>query len=114
ARGVYGFFAANSDGDDIVLYTDETRSAELARFPMLRQQWEREGQKDFRSLADYVAPRDSGVADYVGGFALTAGEGIEPVLAKFRAEFDDTSVINTQALADRLAEAFAECLHKTV
>ena len=112
ARGVYGFFPANSDGDDIVLYADESRSAELARFPMLRQQWEREGQKDFRSLADYVAPIESGLIDYVGAFALTAGEGIEPILARYRADLDDPSVITTQALADRLAEAFAERMHE--
>lgn len=112
ARGVYGFFPANSDGDDVILFTDETRKEELARFSMLRQQWEREGQKDFRSLADYIAPVDSGVPDYIGAFAVTAGEGIEPILAKLRADHDDPSVISTQALADRLAEAFAERLHK--
>ena len=112
ARGIYGFFPANSEGDDVVLYADEQRSAEIARFPMLRQQWEREGQKDFRSLADYVAPIETGLIDYVGAFALTAGEGIEPILAKYRADLDDRGGITTQALADRLAEAFAERMHE--
>ena len=112
ARAVYGFFPANSDGDDVVLFKDDERTEELARFCMLRQQWEREGQKEFRSLADYVAPVDSGVKDYVGAFAVSAGEGIEPILARLRADHDDPSVISTQAIADRLAEAFAERLHK--
>src|SRR5205823_10496925 len=73
ARGVYGFFPANSDGDDIIVYTDEARTSERCRFPMLRQQWEREGQTSFRSLADYIAPVSSGLADYLGAFAVTAG-----------------------------------------
>ena len=112
AHAVYGFFPANSDGDDVILYTDESRTQELTRFHMLRQQWEREGQKDFRSLADYVAPVGGGREDYVGAFAVTAGEGIEPILQRFRADHDEHSAIMTQALADRLAEAFAERLHK--
>ena len=73
AHAVYGFWPAASDGDDIVLFTDDSRQQQAARFPMLRQQWQRRGQDDFRSLADYVAPLDSGRGDYVGGFALTAG-----------------------------------------
>jgi 5-methyltetrahydrofolate--homocysteine methyltransferase len=112
ASGVYGFFPANSDGDDIVIYTDDSREAERVRLPMLRQQWERQGQGEFRSLADYVAPVGSGKADYVGGFAVTTGHGIEPLLARFRADHDDYNAIMAEALADRLAEAFAERLHQ--
>lgn len=112
ANGVYGFFPANSVGDEIVVFADESRSQELARFSTLRQQWEREGQKDFRSLADYVAPLDTGIADYLGVFAVTAGHGIEPVIEAFRADHDDEGVIMIEALADRLVEAFAERLHQ--
>src|SRR5262249_21194132 len=112
ANGVYGFFPANSEGDDIIVYTDETRTAERARFPMLRQQWEREGQTSFRSLADYVAPVSSGIADYLGAFALTAGIGAEEVVKRFKTEHDDYNAIMLEALADRLAEAFAELLHE--
>src|SRR5207245_7655026 len=75
AHAVYGFYPANADGDDLVIFTDETRTKERLRFHMLRQQWEREGQTSFRSLADYVAPVDSGRADYLGAFAVTAGVG---------------------------------------
>jgi 5-methyltetrahydrofolate--homocysteine methyltransferase len=78
---------------------------------MLRQQWERRGQSDFRSLADYVAPHDAGRADYVGAFVVTAGMGVETMCAEFAAQHDDYHSIMTQALADRLAEAFAEWLH---
>jgi 5-methyltetrahydrofolate--homocysteine methyltransferase len=112
ANGVYGFFPANSDGDDIVVYTDESRTAERARFPMLRQQWEREGQTSFRSLADYVAPVSSGIADYLGAFAVTAGVGAEEMVRRFKADHDDYNAIMVEALADRLAEAFAELLHE--
>jgi 5-methyltetrahydrofolate--homocysteine methyltransferase len=112
ARGVYGFFPANSDGDDIVVWTDETRTAERCRFPMLRQQWEREGQKDFRSLADYIAPTDTGVADYLGAFAISAGFGAHELVNHFKKEQDDYNAIMVEALADRLAEAFAEALHE--
>jgi 5-methyltetrahydrofolate--homocysteine methyltransferase len=79
---------------------------------MLRQQWERQGQADFRSLADYVAPADSGTRDSVGAFAVTAGEGMAELVARFKAENDDHGAIMAEALADRLAEAFAELLHK--
>ncbi|MCI0680694.1 MAG: methionine synthase [Gemmataceae bacterium] len=112
ARGVYGFFPANSDGDDIVVWTDESRTVEGCRFPMLRQQWEREGQKDFRSLADYLAPKDSGVGDYLGAFALSAGFGVHELVNQFKKEHDDYNAIMVEALADRLAEAFAEMLHE--
>ena len=112
AHAVYGFFPANADGDDIVVFTDETRSREVLRFVMLRQQWEREGQTSFRSLADYVAPTGSGLADYVGAFALTAGHGLDQLVGRFEGEHDDYSAIMAKALADRLAEGFAELLHE--
>ncbi|MCA9040055.1 MAG: methionine synthase [Planctomycetaceae bacterium] len=111
AKGVYGFWPANADGDDIVLYTDECRTTEKVRFNMLRQQWERKGQQAFRSLADYIAPVDSGRADYIGAFAVTAGLGCAELVKKFDEDHDDYHSIMTKALADRLAEAFAEYLH---
>jgi 5-methyltetrahydrofolate--homocysteine methyltransferase len=112
AHAVYGFFPANADGDDIVVYTDETRSHETLRFTMLRQQWEREGQTSFRSLADYVAPAGSGVADYLGAFALTTGLELDGLVQRCEAEHDDYTALIAKALADRLAEAFAELLHE--
>ncbi len=112
ACGVYGFWPANSIGDDIVLYTDESRSAEVARFHTLRQQWERKGTDHFYALADFIAPLESGRIDYFGAFAVTAGLGIDPIVAAYEAEHDDYHAIMTKALADRLAEAFAESLHK--
>src|SRR5207249_9997444 len=93
AKAIYGFFPANADGDDIVLFTDESRTQERCRFPMLRQQWEREGQTSFRSLADYVAPLSSGRADYLGAFALSAGSGTEELVARFEAAHADHSSI---------------------
>jgi 5-methyltetrahydrofolate--homocysteine methyltransferase len=112
AHAVYGFYPANADGDDIVIFTDDTRSQELLRFHALRQQWEREGQTSFRSLADYIAPVGSGIADYLGGFAVTAGVGTDELVKRFEAEHDDPSAIMVKALADRLAEALAELLHE--
>ncbi len=112
AQAVYGFFLANADGDDIVIWTDESRTTERLRFCMLRQQWEREGQKDFRSLADYIAPVSSGKGDYLGGFAVSAGFGCHELVQKFKQDHDDYNAIMIEALADRLAEAFAECLHE--
>jgi 5-methyltetrahydrofolate--homocysteine methyltransferase len=112
ANAVYGFYPANSEGDDIVVYTDEGRTHERCRFPMLRQQWEREGQTAFRSLADYIAPVASGLPDHLGAFAVTAGEGVDELVKRFEADHDDYNAIMTKALADRLAEAFAELLHQ--
>jgi 5-methyltetrahydrofolate--homocysteine methyltransferase len=112
ARAVYGFFPANSVGDDVVVYTDLSRDTERMRFPALRQQWERVGQTSFRSLADYLAPRDTGIADYLGAFAVTTGFGLESLVAEFERENDDYNSIMSKALADRLAEALAEWLHK--
>jgi 5-methyltetrahydrofolate--homocysteine methyltransferase len=114
ARGVYGFWPAASDGDDIVLFADESRTTELARLHTLRQQWERVGQRTFYALADFVAPRSSGRQDYIGGFAVTSGLGIDQLVAEFEADHDDSSSIMVKALADRLAEAFAEMLHARV
>ncbi|MCH8922557.1 MAG: methionine synthase [Planctomycetes bacterium] len=111
ARGVYGFWPAASEGDDIVLFTDESRGEELTRFHTLRQQWERKGQSDFYSLADFIAPRDSGREDYLGAFAVTAGHGTDELVKHFEADHDDYQAIMVKALADRLAEAFAESLH---
>jgi len=111
ARGVYGFFPANTVGDDIVIYRDDSRTAEAARLHNLRQQWEREGQTSFRSLADYIAPASSGRPDTLGAFAVSTGFGADELAAKFEADHDDYNAIMTKALADRLAEAFAESLH---
>ncbi|WP_315861433.1 methionine synthase [Stieleria tagensis] len=113
ANAVYGFWPAASVGDDVVLYTDESRSKELTRFHFLRQQWERKGQKDYRSLADYIAPADSGRQDYIGGFAVTAGVGAEKLAMHYKDQLDDYKAIMVQAIADRLAEALAEKMHET-
>lgn len=112
AKAAYGFWPAASDGDDVIVYTDESRTTQAKRFHFLRQQWERKGQSDFRSLADYVAPVDSGREDYLGGFVVTAGIGAEKLSAQFKKELDDESSIVVQAVADRCAEALAEYLHQ--
>ena len=144
ARAVYGLFPANSVGDDVELYTDESRSEVLTRFHFLRQQMDKEatGEEEKKRrreeekkedsslipppsslapsstlnlcLADYVAPKETGLADHFGGFAVTAGIGVDEIKARFRAEHDDYNAIMADALADRLAEAFAERLHKIV
>jgi 5-methyltetrahydrofolate--homocysteine methyltransferase len=112
ARAVYGFWPAASEGDDIVVYAGESRTAELARFPMLRQQTVHPDERPNRSLADYVAPRDARVADHLGAFAVTCGAGVEALVARFEADHDDYNAILAKALADRLAEAFAELVHE--
>ena len=114
ANAVVGFWPANSVGDDIELYTDESRSKVLATLHTLRQQMARDGDKSNLALADFIAPKDSGVADYIGGFAVTAGIGEEDVARRFERANDDYSKIMVKALADRLAEAFAEALHAKV
>ncbi len=114
ARGVYGFFPANAVGDDIELYTDDTRGNVLERFHFLRQQANREGSEPCRSLADFIAPKETGLPDYIGGFAVTSGIGLKELCDRFRAQNDDYNAIMAEAIADRLAEAFAECLHKRV
>jgi 5-methyltetrahydrofolate--homocysteine methyltransferase len=114
ANGVVGFWPANSIGDDIELYTDETRSKRLAVLHTLRQQMAREPGRPNLALADFVAPKDSGIPDYIGGFAVTAGIGEEDVARRFERANDDYSKIMIKALADRFAEAFAEALHEKV
>ncbi|HWP01676.1 MAG TPA: methionine synthase [Methylococcus sp.] len=114
AQAVIGFFPANADGDDIILWADEGRSERLAVLHHLRQQQAKPGGQPNYCLADFVAPVDSGIADYLGAFAVTAGHGIEEHLARFDAAHDDYSGILLKALADRLAEAFAELLHQRV
>ena len=115
ARAAWGLWPANSEGDDLVLYTDPSRETELERFPMLRQQETKiDDGKPHRSLADFVAPHSSGLLDTVGGFAVNAGEGVDELVARYEAEHDDYSAILVKALADRLAEAFAEWLHREV
>jgi 5-methyltetrahydrofolate--homocysteine methyltransferase len=109
ARGAYGFFPAHSDGDDIVLYADETRAREIGRFAMPRQ---RHDVATTLSLADFVAPRDTGLRDHIGAFAVTTGHGLESLTAELEADHDDYQSIMAKALADRLAEAFAEYLHR--
>ncbi len=114
ARGVYGLFPSSAVGDDVELYTDGTRTKVLERFHFLRQQANREGSEPCRSLADYIAPRETGLREHIGAFAVTSGIGLKELCDRFRAENDDYNAIMAEALADRLAEAFAECLHKRV
>jgi 5-methyltetrahydrofolate--homocysteine methyltransferase len=112
ANGTLAFWPCNSVGDDIELYGDVERKNVLGRFHMLRQQTEKQAGQANLSLADFVAPKESGRIDYCGGFAVTAGHGVEEFAEGFRARHDDYSAIMAQALGDRLAEAFAEYLHK--
>jgi 5-methyltetrahydrofolate--homocysteine methyltransferase len=112
ARAVYGFYPANSVGDDIKVYTDEGRGEILTTFHTLRQQADKPAGQFNTALADYIAPMDSGRADYLGVFAVTTGHGTEDLVRQFESEHDDYNKIMTQALADRLAEAFAEYLHR--
>ncbi len=116
ANGVIGFWPANAQGDDVIVYEDEARAKERARLFTLRQQIARSGssKRAHVALADFVAPGETGIGDYVGGFAVTAGIGEEAVAERFARANDDYSKILSQALADRLAEAFAERLHQRV
>ncbi len=114
AKAVFGFFAANSQGDDIVLYADDSRTEVLTVLHHLRQQNMKPPGKPNYCLADFVADQESEIADYIGAFAVTAGIGIEIKLAEFEADHDDYSSIMLKALADRLAEAFAEYLHEQI
>ncbi len=115
ANAIMGFWPANSIGaDDIELYTDEDRTQQLAMLHSLRQQIARDGARANTALADFIAPKETGLADYIGGFAVTTGLGEEPHLRRFEEAHDDYSKIMLKALADRLAEAFAEMLHETV
>jgi 5-methyltetrahydrofolate--homocysteine methyltransferase len=112
AKAVIGFWPANAVGDDIEVYADEARSRVLTTFHTLRQQLEKPADQFNHALADFVAPRDSGRIDYLGGFTVTAGHGVEALAAEFRKAHDDYSAIMAQALGDRLAEALAELMHK--
>jgi 5-methyltetrahydrofolate--homocysteine methyltransferase len=112
ARGVYGIFPASAVGDDVQLYAGASRSAPLARFHFLRQQVASEKNGPNRSLSDFVAPEGSGLRDHLGAFAVTTGIGLKDLCDSFRAKHDDYNAIMAEAIADRLAEAFAEYLHR--
>jgi 5-methyltetrahydrofolate--homocysteine methyltransferase len=114
ARGVFGIFPAASVGDDIELYRTADRTDPIATIHTLRQQMSKPPGRPNLALADYVAPRESGVLDHVGAFAVTAGVGVDEMVAEFQARQDDYNAILVKALADRLAEAFAERLHERV
>jgi 5-methyltetrahydrofolate--homocysteine methyltransferase len=114
AKAVYGFYPANRVGDDIEVYADESRSQVIHRFHHLRQQAEKKRGGANNCLSDFIAPKSSGVADYIGFFAVTAGIGIDEHVARFEAAHDDYRAIMLKALADRFAEAFAETLHEIV
>ena len=114
ARGVYALFPANAVGDDVELYTESSRSDVLDRFHFLRQQGAQDSTQPCRSLSDFIAPRDTGLPDHIGAFAVTSGIGLKGLCDQFRARQDDYNAIMAEAVADRLAEAFAECLHKRV
>lgn len=115
AKGVIGFWpAARKGSDDVQLFSDESRGETLATLHHLRQQTDKPGGKPNLSLADYVAPEGSGIEDYVGGFCVTTGHGVDELAAQFEADHDDYSSIMLKALADRLAESFAEHMHRMV
>jgi 5-methyltetrahydrofolate--homocysteine methyltransferase len=128
ARAVYGFFPANSVGDDVIVWTDESRTQELTRFYFLRQQTEKTGKdaaNPYRCLADFIAPigsapteldpqseiRNPQSKDHIGAFAVTSGVGLDELVKRIKADHDDYNAIMAEAVADRLAEAYAECLH---
>jgi len=115
AKAAVGFWpAARSGADDIALYADDSRSEVIATLHHLRQQTQKQGGKHNVSLADFIAPADSGAADYIGGFCVTTGHGVDKLAAEFEAQHDDYSSILLKSLADRLAESFAEYLHRLV
>jgi 5-methyltetrahydrofolate--homocysteine methyltransferase len=114
ANGVYGFFPASAMGDDVELYTDGARENVIERFHFLRQQSDREGSEPCRSLSDFIAPKETALSDHIGAFAVTSGIGLKELCDRFRADNDDYNAIMVEAIADRLAEAFAECLHHRV
>ncbi|OBK89914.1 methionine synthase [Mycolicibacter sinensis] len=114
ANAVIGFFPANAVGDDVEVYTDESRTEVLTMFHNLRQQGAHRAGIPNRSLGDYIAPKETGLADYIGAFAVTAGLGSGEKIAEFKADLDDYSAILLESVADRLAEAFAERMHQRV
>jgi len=113
-NGLIGFYPANSVGDDVEIYTDESRTTRSHTFPMLRQQAEKDTDEPYMALSDFIAPKESGVKDYLGMFVATSGIGLDELTAKYKADNDDYSYIMAEALADRLAEAFAELMHEQV
>jgi 5-methyltetrahydrofolate--homocysteine methyltransferase len=114
AKGAFGIWPAQSEKDDVVLYQGEERVSELARIHTVRQQFAKSGDRANIALADFVAPRDQGVLDWAGAFVVTAGLGVDELVARFEREHDDYRAILARSLADRLVEAFAEQLHQRV
>jgi 5-methyltetrahydrofolate--homocysteine methyltransferase len=114
ARAVYGLFPANAVGDDVDVYTDDSRSKLLERFYFLRQQASKSSGSPNRSLGDFIAPKATGLPDHLGAFAVTTGIGLKEIVERFKAQNDDYNAIMAEAIADRLAEAFAEYLHQRV
>jgi len=114
AKGIIAFYPANSVNEDIELYSDDTRTNKIATFFGLRQQAENDTLDTYYSLGDFIAPKETGIQDYLGLFAVSAGFGVDELEAKYKAQHDDYSVIMVKALADRLAESFAEVLHEEV
>lgn len=114
ANAVVGLYPANTEGDDIVVYTDDSRTEIKTTFHTLRQQGRKGTLVPNLSLSDFIAPKQSGKEDFIGGFAVTAGVGIEPLIEKYEADHDDYNSIMIKAVADRLAEAFAELMHKKI
>jgi 5-methyltetrahydrofolate--homocysteine methyltransferase len=114
AKGVFGIFPANSNCDDIEIYKDEKRDTVIATLHSIRQQTQKRKGEPNKALSDYIAPKSSGKGDYIGGFAVTAGIGVRELVQKFESDHDDYQAIMVKALADRLAEAFAEYLHEKV
>jgi 5-methyltetrahydrofolate--homocysteine methyltransferase len=114
AKAAYGFFPANAVGDDVEVYAGDDRARTRTVLRMLRQQSERPADQPLQALSDYVAPKETGLADYVGAFAVTTGHGLDAIVGRFEAQHDDYNAIMAKALADRLAEALAELLHRRV
>ena len=114
AKGIIGLYPANSVNDDIQIYADDSRSHCLGKFYGLRQQAEQENEDTYKCISDFIAPIESSTKDYIGMFAVSTGFGTEALCAKFEKEFDDYNIILVKAIADRLAEAFAEHLHERV
>ncbi len=115
AKAAVGFWPASRSGaDDIAIYADDSRSEVVATLHHLRQQTEKPDGKRNASLADFIAPLDAGVRDYIGGFCVTTGHGVDKLVAEFEAQHDDYNSILLKSLADRLAESFAEYLHRLV
>jgi 5-methyltetrahydrofolate--homocysteine methyltransferase len=114
ARGIIGLYPCNSTGDDVEVYADESRSKILTTFRFLRNQQLKDPGQPNLCLADYIAPKETGIIDYIGGFAVTAGLGVEEWVTQYEQELDDYNAILIKILADRLAEAFAELMHQQV